>query len=174
MVKWSFAPDSGNPEYIICGDPNADPNTPEGKGCIRLLDEVFGSTINSKGYKELNPQVGLIYGDGMHLERYGRTLERLREQGYASSNLIIGVGSLLRFYSRDSLGFALKATKITVDGVEQSIMKDPITDQKKKSHTGYLALIYDGDYKTLNDVSAEQETTGVLKPVYCDGKLLID
>lgn len=173
--KVVFRPDSGNPEYIICGDPNADPNTPEGKGCVRLLNEVFGSTVNSKGYKELNPKIGLIYGDGMHLERYERTLKRLKEQGYASSNLIIGVGSILRFYSRDSLGFALKATKITVHGVEQSIMKDPITDQRKKSHKGYLSLIYDdGEYKTLDDVSSEQEKGGELKPVYRDGKLLID
>jgi nicotinamide phosphoribosyltransferase len=173
--KIVFRPDSGNPEYIICGDPEVQkthPNSPVAKGCIRLLDEMFGSTINSKGYKELNPKVGLIYGDGMYLERYKTVLERLKTMGYAASNLVIGVGGILRYHSRDTMGFALKATKVEVDGVEKSIMKDPITDSGKKSHKGYLYLNYDNDkreYYTLDDVTKEMETEGILETVYKDG-----
>jgi len=173
--KVIIRPDSGNPEYIICGDPNADPMSPEGKGCIRLLDEMFGSTINKKGYKELNPKVGLIYGDGMYLERYVKTLDRLKSMDYASSNLVIGVGGILRHHSRDTLGFAIKATKIQVNDTEYSIMKDPITDSKKKSHLGYLSLVnVNNTYKTLNDVCKETENCGLLTPVYQDGELLRD
>ncbi|MGY0040938.1 hypothetical protein [Pedobacter sp. NJ-S-72] len=83
--KVVFRPDSGNPEYIICGNPDAQPGSNEWKGAIRLLDEKFGSSLNSKGYKVLNPKVGLIYGDGMYLERYIRTLDRLKDMGYAAA-----------------------------------------------------------------------------------------
>lgn len=173
--KVVFRPDSGNPEYIICGDPTAIPNSPEHKGCLRLLDEVFGSTVNNKGFKEINPAVGLIYGDGMYLQRYERTLQRMKEMGYAASNLVIGVGGILRYHSRDTLGFAIKATKIEVNGKERSIMKDPITDQGKKSHSGYLCLEKkDGKYITLNDVTREQESKGLLVPVFRNGKILVE
>jgi nicotinamide phosphoribosyltransferase len=169
--KVVFRPDSGNAEFIICGDPEKDPQSPEGKGCIKLLDEMFGSTINARGFKELNPKVGLIYGDGMYLERYKTVLERLTKMGYASSNLVIGIGGILRNHSRDTLGFAVKATKVRVLNRELSIMKDPITDHGKKSHTGYMGVykqqgfyengLYVGPndftYITKQDVTLEQE-----------------
>lgn len=167
-----FRPDSGNPEYIICGDPSADPSTPVGKGCIKLLDELFGSTVNSKGYKVLNPKVGLIYGDGMHLARYEQTLERLKNMGYAASNLVIGVGGLLRYYNRDTLGYAIKATKVEVNGVGRSIMKDPITDKGKKSHEGYLGLFKENDqYVTKDNLTITEEKCGLLETVFKDGKI---
>jgi nicotinamide phosphoribosyltransferase len=178
--KTIFRPDSGNPEHVICGDPAADPNSPEGKGCIVLLDEVFGNTINSKGFKVLN-NVGLIYGDGMYLERYERVLERLVDMGYSVENLAIGVGGILRYHSRDTLGFAIKSTKVLIDGVEKSIMKDPITDKGKRSHMGLLRLDCDESADTLEErfitrdnVTKEEEAGGCLETVFEDGKLLID
>ena len=172
--KVVFRPDSGNPEMIICGDPMADPGTPEHKGCLKLLDEMFGSTINKKGYRQINPSVGLIYGDGMYVGRYERTLERMKEMGYAASNLVIGVGGILRHHSRDTLGFAIKATKVEVDGVERSIMKDPITDKGKRSHQGYLCLAKDSNnnYLTLDNVNSVMEKQGLLKPVFLNGNLI--
>jgi len=171
--KVVFRPDSGNPEYIICGDPNADEGSSEWKGAIRLLDEKFGSSLNSKGYKVLNPHVGLIYGDGMYLERYERTLERLKEMGYAASNLVIGVGGILRNHSRDTLGFAIKATYVEVNGEAREIEKDPITDQKKKSHKGLLGLRKVGDaYVTKDQCSPKEEADSLLKTVFYNGKLV--
>lgn len=171
--KVVFRPDSGNPEYIICGDPNAEEGSNEWKGAIRLLDEKFGSSLNSKGYKVLNPHVGLIYGDGMYLERYERTLERLKAMGYAASNLVIGVGGILRNHSRDTLGFAIKATYVEVNGEAREIEKDPITDQKKKSHKGLLSLRKMGDtYVTKDQCSLEEEADSLLKTVFYNGKLV--
>jgi nicotinamide phosphoribosyltransferase len=171
--KVVFRPDSGNPEYIICGDPNAVEGSNEWKGAIRLLDEMFGSTVNKLGYKMLNPKIGLLYGDGMYMERYVRTLERLKEMGYASSNLVIGVGGILRNHSRDTIGFAIKATYIEVNGVPKEIEKDPITDQKKKSHKGLLSLKKNGkDFITEDRCTWEQEAMSELKTVFKDGKLL--
>lgn len=172
--KVVFRPDSGNPELIICGDPAAPEGSPANKGCIRLLDEMFGSTVNEKGYKVLNPKVGLIYGDGMYLERYKRTLERLKEMGYAASNLVIGVGGILRNHTRDTLGFAIKATYVEVNGEHRDIEKDPVTDPGKKSHKGLLALLKDetGNYYTKDQCSWEEEQSGELKTVFKDGKIL--
>jgi nicotinamide phosphoribosyltransferase len=172
--KVVFRPDSGNPEYIICGDPNAPVESDEWKGAIRLLDEMFGTTLNKKGYKVLNPKVGLIYGDGMYYERFERTLRRLEAMGYASSNLVIGVGGILRGHSRDTMGFAIKATYVIVNGEERAIMKDPITDHGKKSLKGLMILERDsnGSYVTTDEVSSNREKTGLLVPVFRDGKIL--
>jgi len=171
--KVVFRPDSGNPEYIICGNPDAEPGSNEWKGAIRLLDEKFGSAVNSKGYKVLNPKVGLIYGDGMYIERYVRTLERLKSMGYASSNLVIGVGGILRNHSRDTLGFAIKATYVEVNGVPREIEKDPVTDHQKKSHKGLLCLVKEDDqYITKDQCNVKEEAESLLKVVYRDGKII--
>lgn len=172
--KVVFRPDSGDPEYIICGDPMAIEGSNEWKGAIRLLDEMFGSTINSMGYKVLNPKVGLIYGDGMYYERYERTLQRLMEMEYASSNLTIGVGGILRNHSRDVLGFAIKATYVEVNGAPRAIEKDPITDHKKKSHKGLLSLTWDDEHKyvTHDECTPEEEDNTMLKVIYRDGVVL--
>jgi nicotinamide phosphoribosyltransferase len=174
--KCVFRPDSGNPEYIICGDPNATVGSNEWKGAIRLLDEMFGSTLNDKGFKILNPKCGLLYGDGMYLERYIRTLDRLKDMGYASSNLVIGVGGILRNHSRDTMGYAIKATHIEVNGEPREIEKDPITDSKKKSHKGlmYLTKNDKNEYVTIDQCTSEEEKTGLLKTVFKDGKILYE
>lgn len=171
-----FRPDSGNPEYIICGNPEVDPKSPEGKGCLRLLDEMFGSTINKKGFKVINPKVRLIYGDGMYLERFEKVLTNMDKMGYAADNLIIGVGGILRNHTRDTFGFAIKATMVNINGKDIPIFKDPITDKNKKSHTGYLYLGKNKNnvYETLDNVTKEKENTGILVPVFRNGQLLID
>ena len=98
-------PDSGDPVKIICGDPEADPNSPEYKGAYQLLGEIFGTTVNEKGYKVLDTHIGLIYGDSITLERQKQIYAQLEEKGYAATNLVLGVGSYTyQFKSRDSLG----------------------------------------------------------------------
>ena len=121
----------------------------------------------------MNPKVGLIYGDGMYLERYIRTLDRLKEMGYAASNLVIGVGGILRNHSRDTLGFAIKATYVEVNGEPREIEKDPVTDHKKKSLKGMLCLKKEGnEYLTKDQCSAAEEADSLLQVVYRDGKLM--
>lgn len=172
--KVVFRPDSGNPEYIICGDPNAPAGSPEALGAIRILDQVFGSTTNEKGFKVLNPKVGLIYGDGMYFDRFEKILKNLMEMGYASSNLVVGVGGLLlQSHSRDDQGFAIKATYCEVDGQPREIVKDPITDPGKKSHKGMLSLgLENGVYTTFDQCDAYEENLGQLKTVFENGVIL--
>lgn len=134
--KVVIRPDSGDPVEIICG-------TETNKGVIQRLWDVFGGTINSKGYKELDPHIGCIYGDSITLERANRILFRLKEQGFSSTNIVFGVGSFTYQYNtRDTLGFAMKATYCEINGVGHAITKDPVTDNgTKKSHSGILKVV---------------------------------
>lgn len=169
-----FRPDSGDPPKIICGDPDAGTGSDEWLGGLQLLDRVFGHTVNSKGFKVINPKVGMIYGDGMFFERFDRTLGLMKEMGYASSNLVIGVGGLLlQQHNRDDQGFAIKATFAEVNGVTRELMKDPVTDTKKKSHKGLLALYKDarGRYYTKDRCTADEEAASLLEEVFVNGKI---
>lgn len=172
--KVVFRPDSGNPEYIICGDPNEDKDTVMGRGALDILWEKFGGTINDKGFKVLNPKVGLIYGEGITLERYDSILYNMKQQGFASSNLVIGVGGLmLQNHSRDDYGFAQKTTYIEVDGEARNVFKDPITDRKKKSHKGLMSVVEaGGELVTKEECTWEEESKGFLQTVFKDGKLV--
>jgi nicotinamide phosphoribosyltransferase len=110
----------------------------------------------------------------MYLERYERTLTRLKEMGYSACNLVIGVGGILRNHSRDTLGFAIKATYVEINGESREIEKDPITDTKKKSHKGLLGLYLDDDlkYVTHDQCSVAQSEGGLLNVVFRDGIIL--
>lgn len=152
--------------------------TPQQKGTFRILEELFGSTVNSKNYRELNPKVGVIYGDGMYYARFLSILENMKEMKFASTNLVAGIGGLLlQQHNRDDLGFAFKATFAVIDGVEVELFKDPITDPGKKSHKGRMALIWDKDakkYITLESVSELVEALGHLHTVFLNGKITVD
>ena len=85
-------PDSGDPVKIICGDPEANPNSPEYKGAYQLLGEIFGTTVNEKGYKVLDTHIGLIYGDSITLERQHQIYSQLEAKEFAATNLVLGIG----------------------------------------------------------------------------------
>ncbi|PZR23684.1 MAG: nicotinate phosphoribosyltransferase [Flavobacterium psychrophilum] len=169
-------PDSGNPADILCGNPNGKTEQ-ERKGVVELLWDVFGGSVNNKGYKELIPQIGAIYGDSITIERATEICERLKQKGFASTNVVLGIGSFTYQYNtRDTFGFAMKATYGEVKGQGREIFKDPITDDgTKKSAKGLMKVVKEnGNYKLIDQVSWEQEQTGELKEVFRDGKLLID
>lgn len=173
--KVVFRPDSGNPVKIICGDRQAKLNSPEELGALEILWDKFGGTVNTKGYRVLNPKVGLIYGDGIYRERMNVILKEMELMKFASSNIVFGVGGLLlQNFNRDDQGFAIKATHVVVNGQGRDIMKDPITDSGKKSHTGYLALRKDvnGKYVTVDGLTEEQANDTLLQTVFKDGKLV--
>lgn len=171
--KLVFRPDSGHPTDIICGDLAARPGSSESKGALQILWDKFGGTLNSKGYKVLNPKVGLIYGDGIFFERMIDILSRMKEQGFASSNIVFGIGGLLlQNFNRDDLGFAMKATYCEVGDEKRSIVKFPMTDKGKKSHSGKVALRKDaaGNMYTIDNLDSDTDT--LLQLVFEDGKLV--
>lgn len=204
--KIVIRPDSGDPVDIICGYPlwkNYDEylkdinqeiedkvrDTPpssinEFKGVIELLWDIFGGTVNDQGYKVLDPHIGAIYGDSITIDRAEQICERLAAKGFASTNIVLGVGSFTYQYNtRDTFGFAMKATYIEkkvkstgrnledyhIEGVE--IFKDPITDNgTKKSAKGLLRVT---NNMVLHDGQTwEGEKEGILQPIFKDGEFL--
>lgn len=174
--KVVIRPDSGDPVDIICGNANGK-NDNEKKGVIELLWDTFGGSKNDKGCKELIPQIGAIYGDSITIDRATQICERLKAKGFASTNVVLGIGSYTYQYNtRDTFGFAMKATYGEVDGDGREIFKDPITDDgTKKSAKGLMQIVIENDTYKLNDqVNWETEKTGELKEIFRDGKLLVD
>jgi len=174
--KVVIRPDSGDPADILCGNPDGTTEE-ERKGVVELLWDTFGGSTNSKGYKELIPQIGAIYGDSITLARGTDICERLKQKGFASTNVVLGIGSFTYQYNtRDTFGFAMKATYGEVNGRGREIFKDPVTDDgTKKSAKGLMKIIKEnGTYRLIDRVSWEEEQTGELKEVFRDGKLLID
>lgn len=141
------------------------------KGVIELLWDTFGGTINEQGFKVLDSHIGAIYGDSITLERAKQICERLKAKGFASTNIVLGIGSYSMGYAtRDNQGGAVKSTYVEVNGEPREIFKDPITDDgTKKSAKG---LLYVSDNLILTDqVSWETESQGMLKIIYKDGIL---
>ena len=185
-------PDSGNPVDIICGlntntiydavenesdiPKKAFLNHPSYKGVIELLWDVFGGTTNEQGYKVLDSHIGAIYGDSITLERAEQICQRLKQKGFASTNIVLGIGSYSMGYAtRDSQGVAVKATYCEVGGVGREIFKDPITDDgTKKSAKGLIRVFVNNkfEYEMEDSCTWEQEKMSELKKVYENGSFI--
>lgn len=198
--KLVIRPDSGDPVDILCGngkevDAYNDVDGREhyeSKGVIELLWDVFGGTVNEQGYKVLDSHIGAIYGDSITIDRADEICARLEAKGFASTNVVLGIGSFTYQYNtRDTFGFAMKATYVELtqtivdsgigetgamerqDTLGREIFKDPITDDgTKKSATGLLMVTKpnDGDYQLFDKVNWNNEANGELKTIYKDGE----
>lgn len=173
--------DSGDPVKIICGDKNAAKDSEEHKGTVELLWDIFGGEINSKGYKILNSKIGTIYGDSITVERCEEICKGLEEKGFAVSNCVFGIGSYTYQYNtRDTFGFALKATHAVINDEEKFIFKDPKTDKDrfKKSQKGMCYVYRDGEnilYKDELTIKEQDKCKdNLLEVVFKDGNLVKD
>lgn len=131
----------------------------EVKGAIQTLYDIFGGVVNSKGYKELDSHIGLIYGDSITIQRAHDILKRLKEKGFASNCVVFGVGSYTyQYLTRDCFAMAVKATYAEIGGNKLYLSKDPVTDDgTKKSANGCVLTAYtkktsDGDLKGLGHI----------------------
>lgn len=153
---------------------------------VQKLWDLFGGTINSKGYKVLDPHIGIIYGDGCTLWKVNEIWTKLEELGFASNCIVFGVGAFcftatfederMVVQTRDTFGIAMKASYGIIDGRKLFIFKDPKTDTDnlKKSHKG-CCKVYEEDgmlkcQDQFMDMVDEKDT--LLKTVYMDGKLV--
>ena len=183
--KLVIRPDSGDPVDIICGSINPAYRTgiagknrtnwsSEEKGVIELLWDIFGGTVNEQGYKVLDPHIGAIYGDSITLDRQIEIYERLESKGFASTNIVLGVGSFTyQMNTRDTLGFAAKGAwfEVNENGEKKGydIYKDPVTDDgTKKSLKGLICVTE--DHEVLIQCTQEQESQGILQTIYENGK----
>lgn len=147
----------------------------EVRGAVESLWGSFGGTVNAKGYKVLNEYIGLIYGDSITVHRCEEIFERLEAKGFASSNIVLGVGSFTYQYStRDTFGMAMKATACEVMNQLIELYKDPKTASSKKSAKGFLRVVKEGDnYVTQQEVDMNwgdlENGSGELKPLWKNG-----
>ena len=145
------------------------------KGSLEILWDIFGGEINDKGYKVLHPAIGLIYGDSITIQRAESILKRMKEMKFASSNIVFGTGSYgYQLNTRDSLGFAMKATYGEVNKKEIQVFKDPKTDSgTKKSAKGLLTVSMNdyNEYHLIDQCTKKEEQQGCLKTVFKDGVL---
>jgi nicotinamide phosphoribosyltransferase len=170
-------PDSGDPVRIIlgCKHTAGDKILPANQrrvGAIEQLWNTFGGTVNSKGYKQLNPHVGLIYGDSITLQRCKDIVDGLEQLGFASTNIVLGIGSYTyQFNTRDTFGFAVKATYAEVNGRPLNIWKDPKTDDGVKKSAKGLLLV-DNRKNLIQEVSWDDTLKGMLQPVFRNGRMV--
>lgn len=198
-------PDSGDPVDIICGlrtnshfhtrmkegkfyccynpfDDNAKyVEVSEGQyyGAYYMLGKIFGWNTTIKDYRYPSTKVGLLYGDSITLERQKQIYMRLENAHMAACNLVLGVGSFsYQYASRDSLGFAIKATACVINGKLKEIFKHPKTDDGTKNSLKGLISVYknvaDGRYYAVDQVTEKEEQQGCLETVFLNGVLTKD
>ena len=160
----------------------------ERKGLIECLWEIFGGTVSATGFKQLDGHIGAIYGDSITIQRATEICERLEVKGFASTNLVYGIGSFTyqgaitpnAIVTRDTHGFAVKSTygEVLVDGetVGIEIFKDPITDDGlKKSAKGLIAVYEEGNDFSMKDQATWDEVRNcAFVNVFSNGKIVTE
>lgn len=174
--------------------------------CVKVVTEtvfhlwdIFGGTVNTKGYKVLNPHVKALYGDSITIQRAEQIYEILEKNGFAANNVSLGVGSFsfhciqedgeLKVFTRDTFSMAQKSvyaefTDENGNVTKMPVYKDPKTDREagggnfKKSQKGCVVVSKnnDGSY-TFTDGYNWDETDNeynALRPIFRDGKMVVD
>jgi nicotinic acid phosphoribosyltransferase len=166
------------------------PRTWEEKGMVETMYEIFGGSVNSKGYKVLNPGIKAVYGDSITITRARRIYKRLAIKGFAANNVSLGVGSFsfqalenedgtLSPFTRDTFSVAIKCTHSKyVDEYgtvcERHVFKDPKGFSGKKSQKGLCRIFFNEDGElTYEDELYEADLVGknsALVPYFKNGQ----
>ncbi|KAJ8259774.1 hypothetical protein GJAV_G00173260 [Gymnothorax javanicus] len=126
-------PDSGDPAVTVIE-------------VIKILEDCFGSSVNSAGYKLLPSYLRIIQGDGIGLQSVEEILMKLSDEGWSAENLFFGCGSaLLQKLNRDTLHCAFKCSYVETNGKGMDVYKQPVTDPSKGSKRGRLSLRRNSD-----------------------------
>ena len=153
------------------------PRTWEEKGMVETMYEIFGGTVNSKGYKVLNPGIKAVYGDSITITRAKKIYERLAIKGFAANNVSLGVGSFsfqalenedgtLSPFTRDTFSVAIKCTHskyVDEHGTvcERHVFKDPKNFSGKKSQKGLCRIFFNENGElTYEDELYERHLVG--------------
>jgi nicotinamide phosphoribosyltransferase len=177
-------PDSGDPPNILCGDPTVgfsahSYNTqyhPASIGVLQLLADALGVNRDRIGLPLING-AGAIYGDSITPERAETIMQRtVEELGLSPYNVVLGIGSYTYVYvTRDTFGYAMKATAIEKNGVVIPIFKNPITDSGiKKSCKGIPVVrgTYE-DYRLEETNDPSQLDRCAYSKVFQDSTILV-
>ena len=162
----------------------------EEKGMVESMYELFGGSVNSKGFKVLNPGIKAVYGDSITITRAKRIYKRLEIKGYAANNVSLGVGSFsfqalenedgtLSPFTRDTFSVCVKCSHSKYcdengEIQERFVYKDPKGWSSKKSTKGLCQIYFDENGElTYKDEKYENDLIGVnsaLIPYFKDGK----
>lgn len=158
--------------------------TPEILGTVETLWNIFGGTVNSKGYKVLDSHIKAIYGDSITPQRCEEIYHRLTNKGFAINNVSLGVGSFSMMcltendkynpYTRDTFGIAVKATYAEdKDGNPIMIHKQPKATDWKKSQCGCCYVYPDGT-KYIDQLTFNQrnKNNNLLTSVFKNGGMI--
>jgi len=157
--KVVFRPDSGEPTTVTLD-------------VLKELALIFGTTVNSKGYNQLNPKVGVIWGDGIEYSGIRDILYAMKNNNWSASNIVFGMGGgLLQKINRDTQRFAFKSSAQKRNGQWYNIFKEPL-DTSKTSKRGRLILTQNekGHYQTEQTFKEEDE--GLLRTVFLNGEVI--
>ena len=178
----SIRGDSGDPVQVVT------------ETVFRLWD-IFGGTINKKGYKVLDSHVKAIYGDSITPQRCHDIYKILKDNGFSIQNVSLGVGSYSMMclsenignskihhpYTRDTYGIAVKATYMEDENSNPvMVYKQPKETSWKKSQKGCCLVDEDGmgyqDGFTYDEVVAATCTGdgGAMQLVFSDSTLLVE
>lgn len=147
--------------------------TPE-EEMVWIMENLWaniGGTINSKGYKVIDPSVRVLWGDGIDLEGIKKILYAVTKAGFATENIAcFGMGGgLLQKVNRDTQRCAFKCSAQYRDGQWYDIQKNP-KDVSKASKKGKLKLIkVDGEFETVGENDPGED---YLKVVFYNGVLV--
>jgi nicotinamide phosphoribosyltransferase len=138
---------------------------------ISDLMDLFGYTINSKGFKVLPDHIRVIQGDGVDEESIVRIMQRMVDNKFSIDNIAFGMGGgLLQKVDRDTLGWAMKCSAARVDGVWRDVWKDPLgggKTSKKGLVTSGITLKYQSQEVILSQEFPMKGWTGWV--VYYNG-----
>lgn len=162
-------PDSGDPTVIPVE-------------VVVKLGELFGYTVNKKGYKVLPKCVRVIQGDSVDEELIVIILQKLKDLGWSAENIAFGMGgALLQGVGRDDYGYAMKVNAEKFEGSDEwlPVQKRPKTDPMKASKAGRLAVYESfGIGGSTIIVCTEDKLpfgkTNLLKEVWNTGELLVN
>ncbi|XP_012696704.2 nicotinamide phosphoribosyltransferase 2 [Clupea harengus] len=156
-------PDSGDPAETLLE-------------VIKILEECFGCSLNSMGYKVLPSYLRIIQGDGIDLKSIEEILVKLSDEGWSAENVFFGCGSaLLQKLNRDTLNCAFKCSYVESNGKGMDVYKQPVTDPSKGSKRGRLSLRKnsEGFIETVERGAGKPEED-MLVTVFENGSILQD
>ena len=143
---------------------------------IEMLGDIFGYSVNQKGYKVLADCVRVIQGDGITPRTIRVLLEAMAERGWSAENLAFGMGAgLLQKVNRDTLRFAMKANaRQDTDGVWHGISKDPKTDPGKASKRYRQAVVVEDGAPIAMPLKDLGDRDNLMQTVWENGELRRD
>lgn len=134
----------------------------------------FGGKANAKGYRVLDPKIGILWGDGIDPSGIDRILKELAFNSFSAENMVFGMGGgLLQRINRDTQRFAFKASAIKRGGEWHDVYKEPL-ESDKRSKRGRLMLLragIEGDTWATEPLQ-EDCPSDLLQTVFLDGEVI--